>query len=86
MFCKKVRGIVNDLEKEYGEKMAFTQAEAGHTSSQEAIRDNDLGSHGALAVNAEGQVVWTGAGHKLTRAVLLEGVQAALVPAKKAKR
>ncbi len=69
---------MNDLDKEYGRQITFLQLDAHLPESRRVIWANDLMGHGALAMDLTDRVIWTGAGHQLTRDNLLEAVNALL--------
>ena len=78
MFCNKVRGIVNDLEKKHGDSMTFAQYPAGADESKKVLAANKLGKHGALARTGAGKVVWKAPGHAMDAAMVKKGVDAVL--------
>ena len=78
MFCNRIRGIVNDLDTEYGRKMKFELLNAFEPKNKETINAHRLGTHGALARDPSGRVIWTAPGHKLARDTLMKGVSAVL--------
>ena len=75
MSCARIRGIVNDLEKEYGEEIAFDQLEATKPEYAKIVKASGLGSHGALAMDMSGKVIWKIPGHRMGREALLEGLK-----------
>lgn len=76
MYCKRVSGIVHVLEAEFSGEMKFEVLDAFAPGNAQAIKANNLGTHGALAKTAAGLVIWTAPGHKQDRAKLMEGVRA----------
>lgn len=78
MFCNRIRGIVNDLDKDYGAKIEFLQLDATLPVNTKVVQANGLGSHGALAKDPSGHVIWKVPGHRMEREDLLKGVRAIL--------
>jgi hypothetical protein len=72
--CAKVRGIVNDLEKEHGENLTFSQFDAKTPESVKMIEASGLKLHGALGKNGAGEIIWKAQGHQMSREMLKEGV------------
>ena len=61
--CNKIKVIVDDLKKQHGDKVTFTNISMTPASSKKAIQDAKLKGHGIIAKNAEGKIVKTVEGH-----------------------
>ena len=61
--CNKIKVIVDDLKKEHGDKISFTNVTMNNPASTKAVSDAKLKSHGIVAKDASGKVVKTVEGH-----------------------
>ena len=66
--------MVHELEEAYGDKMKFTITEYTKGDAPDQIKKYDLGKHGMVIVDDQGEMVWSEPGHKQTK----EGVEKAV--------
>ena len=61
--CAKITVIVNDLKKEYGDKITIETVKVGTGNSAEEIKKAGLKVHGIVGKDASGKIVETVDGH-----------------------
>jgi len=78
MFCSKVETIVNGLEKQHGSEMSFQIVNYQQGDSPARIKKYDLGKHGMVIIDQDGNKVWSEPGHKQSRAGIDKAIKVAL--------
>ena len=70
---------MNDLKKEYGDKVEFVTVKVGSDAVVEEIKKAGLKSHGIIGKNGAGKVISTVEGHNYQKDKVLEVVKTLLV-------
>ena len=61
--CNKIKVIVDDLKKEHGTSINFSNVSMSASGSAAAVSEAKLQTHGIIAKDASGKIVKTVEGH-----------------------
>lgn len=68
MMCNKIKVIVDDLKKEHGDKITFSNVTMNSAEANQAVTESKLKSHGIIAKDPAGNIVKTVEGHNFGKA------------------
>ena len=73
--CGELSGTLGELERQHGSAMNFRTVDYHLPASQERIHKNQLGSHGVIIADAEGNSLWSMIAHKESKEALTSAVE-----------